>query len=186
MRVISGKYRGLRLVPPAGDDIRPTTDRIKEDIFNILGADTPGADFLDLFAGTGAIGIEALSRGAKSVTLVDMNAQAASLIYKNTAKLKAGEPVRIVKTDARKYLVETKNKYDIIFLDPPYEYGHTPELVEIIIARNLLAAGGVLAVEQGAKVRMPDFGESLMLYKTKRYSSTALYFYCADPKGDDI
>jgi 16S rRNA (guanine966-N2)-methyltransferase len=88
MRVISGKYRGLRLIPPAGNAIRPTTDRIKEDIFNILGSDTPGADFLDLFAGTGAIGIEALSRGAESATFIDMSGDAIALIRQNTAKIK--------------------------------------------------------------------------------------------------
>lgn len=185
MRVISGKYRGLKLISPTGDDIRPTTDRIKEDIFNILSTDTPGSDFLDLFSGTGAIGIEALSRGAETATLVDMNAEAVSLIHKNAAKLKDGEPIKIVKTDARKFLIETKNKYDIIFLDPPYRYAYTGELTGIITARGLLKEDGVLVTEQGTNTEPIENVKYLSLYKIKKYSSTVLYFYTAAHKGDD-
>jgi 16S rRNA (guanine(966)-N(2))-methyltransferase RsmD len=184
MRIISGKYRGLKLTAPAGNDIRPTTDRIKEDIFNILGAETPDSDFLDLFAGTGAIGIEALSRGAESVTLIDMSGDAVALIHQNTAKLKGEQPARIIRTDARKFLIETKNKYDIIFLDPPYQFSGVPELIEIIVARNLLKADGVLVVEQGIKTTMPDFSRHLLLYKIKKYASTVLYFFSAVQEGD--
>ena len=129
MRVIAGKCRSLPLQAPAGTDTRPTTDRIKETLFNILMPFIPGARFLDVFAGSGGIGIEALSRGASSVVLVEKSGYAASVIKGNLNKLHLSEDddIRLMKSGydaALNALADEGRKFDVIFMDPPYRMAH--------------------------------------------------------------
>ena len=120
MRVITGKARGVNLKTPDGMKTRPTSDRVKEALFSIINFDIPGANVLDLFGGTGQLGIEALSRGAKSATFVDAGDAACKLIKENLRRTKLEGEGKVVRSDYLDYLNRCREKYDIIFLDPPY------------------------------------------------------------------
>jgi len=178
MRVISGKYRGIRLYTPQDDKIRPTTDRIKEDIFNILSPYTYDADFLDLFGGTGQIAIEAISRGARSAVILDKDDVSVRLIKKNVALTK-DENIKVLRRDALNFVIETKDAYDIIYIDPPYALGQPVDLIDRILKKGIIRDGGVVVVEMDIKTPMLDEEKysCLKLFKTKKYSLTALYFY---------
>ena len=120
MRVITGKARGVQLKTPDGMLTRPTTDRVKEALFSVIQFDIPGARVLDLFGGTGQLGIEALSRGAKSAVFVDAREDACKLIRENLKRTRLQEDARVVRSDYLDYLSRCREQYDIIFLDPPY------------------------------------------------------------------
>ena len=120
MRVISGKARGVNLKTPAGTATRPTADRVKEAVFSIIQFDLPGATVLVLFGGTGQLGIEALSRGAKNAVFVDERDDACKLIRENLKRTKLEGEGRIIRSDYSAFLKSTSQKFDIIFLDPPY------------------------------------------------------------------
>ena len=121
MRIVAGKYRGRTLLAFDGDKIRPTSDKARESLFNILQLKVPNAKFLDLFCGTGAMGIEALSRGAKKVVFNDFSRESLTLLKKNLEKVKVEEDYEIVNFDAVNFLRNTTEKFDVIFLDPPYK-----------------------------------------------------------------
>ena len=176
MRIISGKYRGIRLQSPENDKIRPTTDRIKEDIFNIIAPYIYESDFLDLFAGSGAISIEAISRGASSATLVEMDSQSIKLINKNISIIKE-KLFNIVRADVEKFLIATKNEYDIIFIDPPYKYENAEMLIKTISDRKLLREDGILIVEQSDRSELAEEIGDFKRFKLKKCSSTKVYFY---------
>ncbi len=144
MRIIAGKYRGKVLAEFKGSDIRPTADRAKEALFNILQLKTPDSEFLDLYAGTGSIGIEALSRGAKCVKFVDNSKSSVDLIKKNLSSIK--ETAEVVFSDALTYANTTSDKFDIIFLDPPYAQDAC-DLLNAIAENKLLKDDGVLIYE---------------------------------------
>ena len=177
MRVIAGEFRGMKLFVPKGDDIRPTTDRAREDIFNILSPYIAGCTFLDLFAGTGAAGIEAVSRGAAKSVFVDNSQKSIELIRQNIQKTKRSENFEFFKSDALKYLHETIHSYDIIFLDPPYNFRDCEKIISLICSRNLLNRGGAVAAEQGREPQLPETIGNLSLFRKKLYSSSAVYFY---------
>ena len=121
IKISSGKSKGLNLISEKNDNLRPTKDRVKEALFNIIQFDINGKNFLDLFGGTGQIGIEAFSRNAGSVTIVDNSARAIHLIKSNVSKVKAPhENIKIIKSDALDFLKSTNEVFDIAFLDPPY------------------------------------------------------------------
>ena len=120
MRVITGSARGVTLKTPDGMQTRPTTDRVKEAMFSIIQFEIPGADVLDLFGGTGQLGIEALSRGAKSATFVDAGEPACRLIRENLKRTRLEQSGKVVRSDYLAYLNRCREKYHIIFLDPPY------------------------------------------------------------------
>ncbi|MBQ3215346.1 MAG: 16S rRNA (guanine(966)-N(2))-methyltransferase RsmD, partial [Oscillospiraceae bacterium] len=120
MRVITGKARGVTLKTPTGLQTRPTTDRVKEALFSIIQFDIPGAQVLDLFGGTGQLGIEALSRGAKSAVFVDERDDSCSLIKENLRRTQMSQDAKVVRSDYLAYLQRCRGKFDIIFLDPPY------------------------------------------------------------------
>ena len=148
VRVISGLHRGNRLAGLSGNEIRPTTDRTKEWIFNVLG-DIEGVKVLDLFAGTGSLGIEALSRGADRATFVEVSQEAIGLIRKNVAKLGEGDRAILRRKDSLKFLAESKSeRWDLIFADPPYSYEKTPELTSA--ALMVLNNGGSFVLEAPA------------------------------------
>lgn len=179
MRVISGKKRGAKLVAPEGLQTRPTTDRIKETLFNIINFDLPGCSFLDLFSGSGAIGIEALSRGSKEVMFVENGKEALSCIKENLEKTKLKDQSVICAMDvagALQKLVQQGKKFDIIFMDPPYALASIDSLLTYIAQHDLLEKDGYIIVEQGTDRKLTTI-EGLQLIKEKEYKTTTLSFF---------
>ena len=148
MRVIAGKYKGRTLFPPKGDRVRPTTDRIKENVFNLIQGKVAGAAFLDLFGGSGAMSIEALSRGAARTVTVDAAEDSIALIKKNFQKMGVGAEGQVVKQSydvALKSLTNTP--FDVIYLDPPYLAEFVTDVLDKIVVFNVLAKDGVVVYE---------------------------------------
>jgi len=175
MRVIAGTYGGRALKAPKGDSTRPTSDRVRESLFSILGDRVQDARVLDLFAGSGALGLEALSRGAASVTFVDDDRAAIATIKGNLSALKADAEVR--RTDALRFLgaaPESGAQYDLIFLDPPYRLAErlAPPLSEALHA--VLAPGAVVVAESD---RRAPLALDLPLNDERRYGDTLIRIY---------
>ena len=145
MRVISGKYKGRKLNGFTLGGTRPTMDRVKESLFAMINPYLKGSVCLDLFAGTGALGIEAVSNGASSITFVDNSPSAIKVLKENTRQIE--EEVDIVFSDYKKYLKTTSKKFDIIFLDPPYDRCLISKAINYILENNLLNDGGLLVCE---------------------------------------
>ena len=152
MRVVAGKYRGKNLASPKDDSVRPTTTRIKETIFNVLQGWVDGAVVLDLFAGSGALGIECISRGASEVTFVDRSKESIALVYQNLKGIDGN--YKVVNTDFSSVLRSSYvggKKYDLIFLDPPYATSLAELAIDTIIELNLLSDDGMIVFEHGAE-----------------------------------
>lgn len=178
MRVIAGKYKGKILNTPKDNDIRPTTDRIKEDIFNILMPYIPDCLFWDMFSGTGGMGIEAVSRGANKAVLTDNSFKSIDLIKSNIKKVGVSEnEVSVIKSSAEKYLFKNKEKFDIIFADPPYNYENIFKLIELVAESEVLLEHGVFVLEHDKKIAFPDKIGLLNKIKTKKYSLTQIDFF---------
>ena len=170
MRVISGTARGLRLKSLEGSDTRPTLDNVKEAIFSMLFSVCRDATVLDLFAGSGAMGIEALSRGAVKAVFADLNPKACSIVRENLEKARMTDRAEVVNTDAVRYLEtigKSGTKFDLIFLDPPYALGLIDEAIKLISEYSLLSEGGLVVCEfdSGTKIDIRNFN----LVKDKRY-----------------
>ena len=148
MRVISGKARGVNLKTPAGTATRPTADRVKEAVFSIIQFDLQGATVLDLFGGTGQLGIEALSRGAKNAVFVDERDDACKLIRENLKRTKLEGEGRIIRSDYSAFLKSTSQKFDIIFLDPPYAEVFLENSLNLITQIDILQSGGIIVTER--------------------------------------
>ena len=146
MRIISGKARGAKLSAPDGLDTRPTLDRVREAIFSMLFGAMERAYVLDLFAGTGAMGLEALSRGAEGADFVDNSRLACECVRANIEKTRL-EGANVFNTDFKAFLQNCSRKYDIIFLDPPYEAGYYGVALDIIKERGLLSSDGIIVAE---------------------------------------
>jgi 16S rRNA (guanine(966)-N(2))-methyltransferase RsmD len=180
MRVISGKYRGRTLQGPKHKGLRPTADRVKEALFNIIGPRIIDADFLDLFAGTGGIGIEALSRGAASVVFSDINPQSIKLLRQNISFLTPQEKVTVFQLRADKtieVLAAEEKTFDLVFLDPPFE----ADLLETTIIRinefNLLRDGGWLIAEHPDKIELFENGAPFVKTDIRSYGDICLTFF---------
>ncbi len=165
MRVISGTVRGKKLKEPANYDIRPTTDKVKESIFNIIQFDIEGRRVLDLFAGTGQLGIECLSRGAKEVTFVDQSREAVAIVKANLKS--CGFEARVVQDDSISFL-NRGGKYDIILIDPPYATNLVEKALEIINSVDILTEGGIIMCESGHEKPMPEM--EMPYFKRKEYN----------------
>jgi len=178
VRVIAGTARGCKLEAPEGLFTRPTADRIKETLFNIIAADLPGCVFLDVFSGTGAIAAEALSRGAGEVLLIENDAAAAKMIARNLAHCSVSERARLITKDYTEALASLQaaynNKFDFIFMDPPYHKNFTARALELVAP--LLADGGKIIAEVGAKEEAPIV-PGLTLYREKKFAAATLLFY---------
>lgn len=177
MRVIAGSARGVPLFSPKDDAIRPTLDRVRESLFNILAARVPGATFLDLFAGTGANGIEALSRGAAKGVFVDKGREALELIRKNVEKSRVAKESQIFKLDLPGDLKLIHESFDLIFADPPHSYGEFDALGEAITTWSLLKPGGMLILEHASSAQIADEWGALNRVRHKKYGQTTLSFY---------
>lgn len=173
MRVISGTARGRKLLSLDGLDTRPTTDRVKESVFNIVMPYLRGAKVLDLFAGSGALGIEALSRGAVHCTFVEHSRAAADIVRQNLANTRLSEAARLAEGDALSFLERETETYSLIFLDPPYDGGFYGPALSRIAERGILAADGVLVLEKraGAEIPVP---EGLEILKERKYGKTTI------------
>ncbi len=180
MRVVSGKARGVALKTPEGLQTRPTADRVKEAMFSIIQFDLPGARVLDLFGGTGQLGIEALSRGAKSAVFVDMAESACKLIKENLRRTGTEQDARIVRSDYLAYLTNCGEKYDIILLDPPYAEVFLENSLKKITEIDILQSGGIIVAERPLEkellLEFPGYSRS----KDYKYGKTLLTLYRKD------
>ena len=171
MRVISGSARGRKLKEPQGNDIRPTTDRVKEAIFKICQFDVEGRRVLDLFGGTGQLGIEAKSRGAAQVDIIDAARESVRLIRENVRTV--GLDIRVIQADALSFL-ENSGNYDLIFIDPPYESGLAEKALERIKAFDILSNGGIIICETRTETELPALPPPYFMKKEYRYGKVKL------------
>lgn len=180
MRVISGELRGRKLEKLEGMSIRPTSDRVKESLFNMFGARTFDSSFLDLFAGTGGIGIEAYSRGAGEVVFIDVDAKSIQVLKGNLQKLNILDKVEVYNTDyinAINKLAADNRKFDIIFMDPPYLKGYEKNALLEVSDKDLLSDEGIIVVEHDITDEMPEKSGKLSMLRQKKYGNTMLAFY---------
>lgn len=180
MRVISGKFRGRKLKGPSANDMRPTGDRLKEALFNILGTDVCDAVLLDVFAGAGAIGIEALSRGAREVVFIESSAEGSRLIRQNLELCGIGTACRVMQQNAfaaMRSLGRNDFKANIVFLDPPYEWQPYRDLLEIVFKYNLAAEHSRVVVEHHRKAVLPESGAGYQRVRIVRQGDHCLSFY---------
>ena len=175
MRVITGTARGMALKAPKGMDTRPTMDQVKEGIFSAIQFEVEGRRVLDLFAGSGQMGIEALSRGAKFSVFVDMREDACRVVRENLAKTRLEEASRVVRSDYLSYLKSCRETFDLVFLDPPY--GKYILLDAIPLSAKALEKGGVIVCEHDASDKLPESFEGLELFRRKAYGRTVFSFY---------
>ncbi len=171
MRVITGSARGRRLKEPEGMEIRPTADQVKESVFNIIQGDVEGRACLDLFSGTGQMGIEALSRGAASCVFVDSSRAAVKLTKLNLER--TGLTGEVYQGDALRFL-ESREKYDLIFVDPPYQAGLYEEVLRRIKAFDKLHTGGIMIVESSADFEPGAPGEPYVRLRSYRYGKVRI------------
>lgn len=155
MRVIAGTAKGIQLKTPEGMQTRPTTDRVKEALFSIIQFDLPGARVLDLFGGTGQLGIEAISRGAASAVFVDARREACQLIRTNLERTHFENQGRVVQSDYLEYLNRTKETYGIILLDPPYAEIYLENALKRITEIDILQSGGIIVAERPLGKELP-------------------------------
>lgn len=177
MRVISGSARGMKLKSVEGLNTRPTSDRVKEALFSIIQGSIIDSNVLDLFSGTGALGIEALSRGADRCTFVDNSNEANGIIKLNSQKTKLLDKSKIIKEDVYRFLNKTGEKYDIIFMDPPYNKKIVIKVLEIISINDIIDDESIIVCEQSRKDELIDRCKNLVLYKNKVYGNTVLAIY---------
>ena len=177
MRVITGKARGVQLKTPQGLKTRPTTDRVKEAMFSIINFDIPGARVLDLFGGTGQLGIEALSRGAKSAVFVDAGEDACKLIRENLKRTKLEQDGRVVRGDYMDYLRRCRENYEIIFLDPPYAEVFLENALKCITEIDILQSGGIIVTERPLGKELPWEFEGYTRSRDYKYGNTLVTIY---------
>lgn len=180
MRVITGKVRGRKLREPKNMDIRPTSDVVKEAIFNIIQFDIEGRRALDLFAGTGQLGIEALSRGAESVTFVDESSEALKLVRENLEH--CGLEAAVVRGDSLSFLSKC-GKFDLVFIDPPYDSGLVDKALEKIIQFDILSDGGIIICETKKETLVSPLREPYFLDKEYKYGKIKLTLCGKHPRG---
>lgn len=175
MRVVSGSARGISLNALEGLLTRPTTDRVKESMFNILQFDLFGKTVLDLFAGSGALGIEALSRGAKSCTFVDQNTKALSVVRSNLERTGLLENATLACKAYNAFLEQADTPFGLVFLDPPYASDFAADAVQILLRKGLLLPGAIIVWEHDGTVVLPDF--DAFIKKTYRYGKIFVTVY---------
>lgn len=175
MRVITGTAHGRKLKTLEGMDVRPTTDMVKEAVFSIVQFQVPCASVLDVFAGSGQMGIEALSRGAARAVFVDNSRASQAVIRENLAATGLAKQARVIADDAVSFLAHAADRYDIIFLDPPYDAGFAPQVLPLL--ERVLAPGGIVLFEHRLKEELPAEAGGLVLKKNYRYGKIAVTTY---------
>lgn len=183
MRIISGEHKGriLSSVKSYGSSgkakIRPSSDKVKGSIFNVLKDDVEGKKVLDLFAGSGNLGIEALSRGAKFVTFVDSSLQSIKIIKRNLERLNLNQKAETIGKDCLKLLPKLSKKFGIIFADPPYLCGFAQKVIDSVVKHDLLEREGILVLEHHKKETFTYPEEKLFYVKAKRFGDTMVSFF---------
>ena len=179
MRIITGKARGTHLFTLEGNETRPTTERAKEAIFSILYGKVEGKRVLDLFAGSGQLGLEAISRGAARATFVDASKEAAAIIAKNIEKTHFADACRVVSSDVATFLRSDAGQYDLVFVDPPYAAGLTKGTLALLVSGRKLAPRAIVVAETGEERDV--FGDDAALashfaVRRVRYGKAAVAF----------
>lgn len=175
MRIIGGKYRSLNLADFKGKDIRPTADRVKESLFDIIYGRVAGARVLDLFCGSGGLGLECISRGAEFVHFNDISRESLAVLRKNLSKLKDERNYLVTNCDFAACLAGAQKPFDIIFLDPPYRLEAGAAALKIISSRKLLGVGGIAVLERDRAFL--GEAEGLELFDERKYGITYLSFF---------
>ncbi len=179
MRIIAGELKGKKLVSFPGKSIRPTSDRVREAIFNICASNIPGAAVLDLYAGTGAFAIEALSRGAASAVLIDVSAQAVSLIRQNIVSCRLQDQAVVICWDILKNLnclKKFQRWFDLVFLDPPYQTHAIAPTLKHLVACGALKDQALIVVEHSVHARIPEDMAEFGLHDRRQYGKTLVSF----------
>lgn len=177
MRVITGKARGIVLKTPEGMATRPTADRVKEALFSIIQFEIPAARVLDLFGGTGQLGIEALSRDAKSAVFVDEREDACRLIRENLKRTKLEAQARVVRSDYLAFLKTCRDKFDIILLDPPYAEVFLENSLKMITEIDILETGGIIVAERPLGKELPWEFSGYVRSRDYKYGRTLITIY---------
>ena len=177
MRVITGKARGIQLKTPEGMLTRPTADRVKEALFSIINFDIPGAKVLDLFGGTGQLGIEALSRGAASAVFVDAREESCRLIRENLKRTRLDQDAKVIRSDYLDYLNRCREQYNIIFLDPPYVEVFLENAIKRITEIDILQSDGIIVAERPLGKELPWDFEGYTRSKDYKYGKVLLTIY---------
>ena len=180
MRVITGSARGRRLKDLPGLDTRPTTDKVKESIFNIVQFDVEGRRVLDLFAGTGQLGLEALSRGAEHCTFVDQRREAAALVRENVKLCRFEDRAQVVQGEAQTFLRSCGERFDVVFLDPPYHTDLLEQCLEKITRFDILREHGIIVCESGTEWTVSPLAPPYELGREYRYGKIKLTLYHRD------
>lgn len=189
MRIIAGEFKGRKLDRVDTELIRPTSDMVREALFSILGDMVIESRFLDLFAGSGGVGIEAYSRGANKVVFVDAASDSIRVLKNNLKKINIIEETEIIHNDyiaAIERLSFQGSKFDIIFIDPPYKMGIALDAAKKVQENNLLSKDGVIIIEHQSKDIMPETTGIFELFKEKKYGSVSLSFYAIKKNGEII
>lgn len=182
MRIISGTRRGQKLIEFEGMDIRPTTDRVRESVFNLIQEFVYNAKVLDLFSGSGALSFEALSRGAESAVCVDIDKRSLKVVSENAGRLRFSENITTVNDSAENFIKTEKDSFDIIFLDPPYNKGFIKPVIEEIMNYGILNDDGIIVLESDGTDEHGEM-EQLSVLKQRKYGRTFVTVY---QKGDTI
>ena len=180
MRVISGLAKGINLKTPEGLTTRPTADRVKEAMFSIIQFDLPGANVLDLFGGTGQLGIEALSRGAKHSVFVDEQESACKIIRENLKRTRFEQNARVVRSDYHSFLKTCREKFDIILLDPPYAEVFLENSLKMISEIDILQTNGIIVAECPLGKELSGTYPGLCHRRDYKYGKTMLSVFCKD------
>jgi len=175
MRVITGTARGCRLETLEGLDTRPTSERVKEGLFSAICFEIEGRRVLDLFAGSGQLGIEALSRGARSCVFVDRSRQAAEVVRRNLQTTKLGANTEVICRDSSEYLAHAAGPFDLVFLDPPYAAELLVPCLEQLSGK--VAAGGTVVCESDRETELPETVGAFSLYRSYRYGRVTVRLY---------
>ena len=181
MRVITGIARGRKLVAPEGLDVRPTADKVKEGIFSAIQFELDGARVLDLFAGSGQMGIEALSRGAERAVFIDNSLRSVRCVNENLRNTGFERQSEVINRDSYDYIKLTSQSFDIIILDPPYRYNHVANILPF--AAKKLRDGGIIICEYEKEAEEPSAPEGMTLRKTYRYGKINVSIFCK-PAGE--
>ncbi len=180
MRVITGTARGRRLITLEGEDVRPTTDRVKEALFSIIQFEIEGRKILDLFAGSGQLGIEALSRGAKSAVFVDLSKKSVEVVKQNLESTGLGKNAIVLNTDSIAFAASRADRYDVAFLDPPYRTGLLQKALPL--TANIMNEGGVIVCEAPFDEELPETAGNFKMTKEYKYGKIKLVTYRFEEK----
>ena len=177
MRIIAGELKGRRLKTPDDNRVRPTTDKVKEAVFSMISPYLYDSVAVDLFAGTGNLGLEAISRGARQVYFADKDRRSIALIKENTTYCKVEDRSVILWSDYRDALAKIRGPVDIIFLDPPYGSGFLEDALETIASCGILSDEGIVVAEHGIEENLPDSFGALSAIKKKKYGKIGISVY---------